>query len=494
MNPEPNLQNLWARLIAQNPDKHDIRFFTHQDQPNQYEFDCQWKIYQTPDSSTTKILNLSDSCLKVHDCFLEKNQEHILYGGEIISWSEQEDGTSFDYVFVLMKPEPKNELKWDRSEESSSVKIVEKSSDSKSVKSQDNNLFQQTFESFLYSLTDEEEEKDQKIVKENFLIIRDENGVYEGFYVDGKNHGEGEMTYRDGTIYEGAWKDDKREGKGKLTLPNGDIYESIWTADVIQPIATIHFADGKEYEGEIDQANLTKHGKGALILKEDVKIEGNWVNDVIEPQVTIYYYWEGKFDRAKYEGPIDPKTLNRNGKGILTYKNGDSYEGNFAGEHYNGQGIYKWKDGDVYEGEFKNGERNGWGIMKYANGNKLECSWKKGKSKGKGTVLLANGGVLEGKWAKDNLQTPVIINYRNGDQYKGAVCQENFKRDGKGVLSYKNGDVYDGYWKNDKKNGRGSLKYGHRLELVGEWKKGESVGKGKFVSGELVLEGKWQKR
>ena len=44
-----------------------------------------------------------------------------------------------------------------------------------------------------------------------------------------------------------------------------------------------------------------------------------------------------------------------------------------------------------------------------------------------------------------------------GDFYNGKVI--NGKREGFGIYKYFNGDVYEGYWKNDRKNGKGKFVY-----------------------------------
>ena len=52
--------------------------------------------------------------------------------------------------------------------------------------------------------------------------------VYEGDWVDGKQHGKGTYTSSDGNVYEGDWVDDKQHGKGTYTWPDGNVYEGDW--------------------------------------------------------------------------------------------------------------------------------------------------------------------------------------------------------------------------------------------------------------------------
>jgi len=43
-------------------------------------------------------------------------------------------------------------------------------------------------------------------------------------YEDDKRHGEGVMTYADGSSYDGMWAADKRHGKGTFTWPDESTY------------------------------------------------------------------------------------------------------------------------------------------------------------------------------------------------------------------------------------------------------------------------------
>ena len=51
-----------------------------------------------------------------------------------------------------------------------------------------------------------------------------DKGVYVGEKKDGKRHGQGTLTFSDGSSYEGEYRNDKRHGQGTLTKPNGDKY------------------------------------------------------------------------------------------------------------------------------------------------------------------------------------------------------------------------------------------------------------------------------
>jgi len=96
----------------------------------------------------------------------------------------------------------------------------------------------------------------------------------------------------------------------------------------------------------------------------------------------VKFVWQVYYDNSigYYEGDFDDH--NRIcGKGTMTYKNGDRYEGEFLFAFRSGKGIMKYNNGDIYEGEWKNYLREGKGIMIYNDGSKYEGEWKKGELK-----------------------------------------------------------------------------------------------------------------
>ena len=74
-----------------------------------------------------------------------------------------------------------------------------------------------------------------------------------------------------------------------------------------------------------------------------------------------------------------------NGKGIMTFDNGDRYEGVLKNALRNGKGMYKYENGDKYEGNWKNGEKSGRGMYTYKNGKRYKGNWKNGHKSRKTT-------------------------------------------------------------------------------------------------------------
>ena len=95
---------------------------------------------------------------------------------------------------------------------------------------------------------------------------------------------------------------------------------------------------------------------------------------------------------------------------------------------------------------------------------------------------------------------PEIINYENGDIYQGDV-DSNRKRHGNGKMTYQNGNIYDGGWKNDSFDGQGILIYTENApnntynysKYEGEWKNGKMHGEGKMTfQDKRIYEGDWE--
>ena len=80
-------------------------------------------------------------------------------------------------------------------------------------------------------------------------------------------------------------------------------------------------------------------------------------------------------------------------------------------------------------------------------------------------------------------------------KYKDAIYMGTFingKRHGKGVMRYRNGRQYEGYWERDLRDGKGFERYPNGNTYFGHFKKGKANGKGVYTwaNGE-VYAGEW---
>ena len=116
---------------------------------------------------------------------------------------------------------------------------------------------------------------------------------------------------------------------------------------------------------------------------------------------------------------------------------------------YSGKGTWNF-NGDKYVGEYKDGKYHGQGTYTSANGNKYVGEFKDGKKSGQGTYISAtNPGykyVGEYKDGKYHGQGTLISNL--GVKYVGELKQ--MFPDGKGTMTYPNGVIEEGLWKDGK--------------------------------------------
>eukprot|EP00911_Craspedida_sp_UC1_P001797 UC1_evm1s1373 len=274
------------------------------------------------------------------------------------------------------------------------------------------------------------------------------NGVYEGEWKDGKQHGRGKYTFASGNVYEGEWKDDKRTGRGKFTWPSGDVYEGEWKdgkrtgqgkftagshGNRIGFDCDEGFKAHSVYEGGYHEGK--RHGTG--LLTED------GVSYSVE-------YSHGKQTSKTHTsaGTVPHKNMSDlDGFYSSTIVDGGVYEGEWKGGKFHGHGKYTWPDGNVYEGEWKVDEQHGRGTFTWSDGHVYEGEWKDDERTGRGKFTWPSGDVYEGEW-KDGKRTGQgkFTAGSHGNRI-GFDCDEGFKAH----------SVYEGGYHEGKRHGTGLL-------------------------------------
>lgn len=99
---------------------------------------------------------------------------------------------------------------------------------------------------------------------------------------------------------------------------------------------------------------------------------------------------------------------------------------------------------------------------------------------GKGTYTYKNGDIYEGDWKENQKHGLGLIKYLNEGEYFGRF--ENGRRHGEGVFTYKKtNDTYSGFWKYGNKHGEGIYTFNSsKLKLCGDWENGNFI-KGKWI-------------
>lgn len=121
-----------------------------------------------------------------------------------------------------------------------------------------------------------------------------DSGTYKGNWLYNRRHGEGTMTWNDGSEFDGTWRNDKRF-KGTMRMTDGTVYSGEWR-------------DGEEL-----------HGLGRIIYPDGLIFEGQFRNNCAPDWGRILYPGEDEV----YEGELDD--LKRHGIGEMRYANGTVY-------------------------------------------------------------------------------------------------------------------------------------------------------------------------
>jgi len=147
----------------------------------------------------------------------------------------------------------------------------------------------------------------------------------------------------------------------------------------------------------------------------------------------------------------------QNGKGVYLFNNGDKYIGNFTNGKINGRGKYEYTNPKAYyDGLWKNGQREDNNAIYENESYKYIGGYKNNKQNGLATITF-----FKGNRAGDTFVGEIVDNkflkgtytygnqHPNRKQYEGEFTNNNNKFHGKGTLTYKNGDIDEGFWEND---------------------------------------------
>ena len=191
------------------------------------------------------------------------------------------------------------------------------------------------------------------------------------------------------------------------------------------------------------------------------------VNLIKNADNTISISVERNFE--SYKGDIvDGK---RHGKGLLIYKSGCSYEGNFFKNKKTGKGKYFDETGTLrYEGDFVDGVWSGKGRLFFRDGR-----------------LIYDGDFVDGIWNGKGK----LFDINGNLKYEGNLVDN--KANGKGKCFHENGNLeYEGDFVDDFPNGKGKYFYENgNLKYDGDVVNGNFHGTGKLLdaNGNLSYEG-----
>lgn len=308
--------------------------------------------------------------------------------------------------------------------------------------------------------------------------------------VDFQGSSMGTATYRrveiDGDVYEGMFLGNERVWKGKINYADGSCYEGEWGNDGPHGEGVLTWDDGTKFIGRF--AGLS--GNGKIEYVDGDYYEGPW-NEYGANGRGVFHF-DGRVDRGEYADGA------RVGTGRMEWDNGDWYEGEWNENGAHGQGVMRIGD-RIDRGQYAESCRVGSGRMEWDNGDWYEGGWNDNGQHGKGTLYVASCNRTDmGDWQNGEATGNVLMKWKNGDTYKGTWSR-NSNGDLNGVGEYytasssktRSGKWVNGKWENDwatTRNVIGAVLMGVGVISIfaGSWITGIVI----TIVGKFVYEGK----
>jgi hypothetical protein len=288
-------------------------------------------------------------------------------------------------------------------------------------------------------------------VNEN-LLAHDTNGktistriITDGVYINGQLSGSFIKTFIDCTIE-----------KIEANILNGYDY-----------VGGIYYKNGNIYDGEFDH-NYQRKGNGKYISKYDEFLEKICENFNIDAREKYEntdkskkYVYIGVFEYDKIKSGKCEYVIN-GVKYHYEIKDSKPFSGKMMKINFwSGNKIFIdsiWENGNIISGKCKytNDSKIYEGQFIY---NRYDDYMRHGLGKTTYHTDKFNFDEVCGEYNNDKIIRGVII-YKNGDIYCGEIKNESNEiiKHGKGKMKYKNGDVFDGYWNHNNPSGPITIK------------------------------------
>lgn len=128
---------------------------------------------------------------------------------------------------------------------------------------------------------------------------------YVGEWIEGKRHGYGVYTDKNGDIYTGTFVGNKPHGKGIFNYHNGNRFEGSWKTGVRDgrgKYTYVHLEKGLEEFYEGDYKNDVRDGYGVYTYANGDQEEGMWVNG--QPHGDHEYFEKEESSGGTMETPL----------------------------------------------------------------------------------------------------------------------------------------------------------------------------------------------
>src|SRR5437660_722696 len=129
---------------------------------------------------------------------------------------------------------------------------------------------------------------------------------------------------------------------------------------------------------------MNSTGKGSCSTRAGIAMRASGNADCVRERVFLLIQKElvsTEFGKRATSG----RQSEMQGAMIVSYANGDRFEGEFSANTMNGPGFMSYKNGAKYEGSWKDGVRDGTGVLTDPSGARYQGEWKRNLQHGKGT-------------------------------------------------------------------------------------------------------------
>ena len=130
---------------------------------------------------------------------------------------------------------------------------------------------------------------------------------YRGFWISGRQSGNGTMLWNTGASYKGNWINGRRQGYGEFLSSHGNIYKGSWMND--------------RYHGYGEYFYSKTDSESRIFYK------GDWVNNRKNGEGVMEWNSNNRASFKKYTG--EWKRNAKTGHGFMIYQNGDFYKGDW---------------------------------------------------------------------------------------------------------------------------------------------------------------------
>lgn len=296
----------------------------------------------------------------------------------------------------------------------------------------------------------------------------------------------GTCYYYDGTVFKGTWEEDKsvKKGirrKGIFFYPSGEVVEGEWIGQTTEPFKIKMKKDGIFY-------------KYSYCYNAIQYVNGKFISQTIGESAHVNREDNMGEVRGEYIGHF--KENGKTGYGWFRYTNGRCYKGFFTKGKFNGEGtLYDYNDEVIRTGKWNNEEpmdfcgdeflSEEWFLNEersLSKSEREEREWfrKIAENTPPSKRLKTDAFVVPTEPAKSKMKSyrrihkdTVIVTFEDGTWYRHGGGWADGKR-WHGRTEYSNGDLYEGWFKDDKLTGRGTYitSTGHKY-------------KGTFIDGKL---------